>query len=92
MTLTAEVRIRVASNVFGREFDGEMILVDLNRGDYYGLDTIGTRAWEGLSSGRTPREIAATLIGEYAVEASRIEADLVRLVQDLLDHGLVERR
>ena len=84
-------RVRVAANVFARDFDGEVVLLDLARGDYYGLDAIGARLWNGLMAGRTASEVAAQIGPEYDVEPDVIEQDLHALVDDLLARGLVEK-
>lgn len=84
------MRVRAAANVFAREFEGEIVLLDLARGDYYGLDAIGARLWTGLMAGSTTAEIAAQIGPEYDVDAGVIEQDLRTLVEDLLAHGLIE--
>lgn len=85
-----DVRVRVAANVFAREFDGELVIVDLEKGDYFGLDAVGARAWQGLSAGRSPREIAAEMVSEFDVEPQRLVADLVTLTRELAERRLVE--
>ena len=86
----ADIRLRVAPNVFTREFDGEVVVVDLERGDYFGLDVVGARAWSGLAVGRTPREVARELCLEFDVEIDRLLADLVALTHELVTRKLME--
>lgn len=83
-------QLRSTRHVFAREFDGELVLLDLAKGDYYGLDAIGARLWGGLMAGRTVADIAAELSPEYDVEASIFQTDLLRLARDLAEKGLVE--
>jgi hypothetical protein len=90
MSLTLDSRVRANKDVFAREFDGEIVLIDLGRGEYYGLDGVGRDAWQELSAGRTVREVAASLVERYEVDESRAQSDVIQLIQDLLDHGLVE--
>lgn len=89
MVVTAMTRVRAGPNVHAREFDGELILVDLQGGDYFGLDEIGGRVWRELADGRTPTEIAALLADEYDVTPSQLLADVVSLLTDLAERGLV---
>jgi len=83
-------RVRSTRNVFARDFDGELVVLDLARGDYYGLDAIGARLWRGLASGRTVEEVVEELAPEYDVERETLRADLLALLQDLAAKGLIE--
>jgi hypothetical protein len=90
MTIGENTRVRGTRHVFAREFDGELVLLDLARGDYYGLDTIGARLWRGLMEGRTVADIATEIAPEYDVEPATLRSDLVELLRDLAEKGLVE--
>jgi hypothetical protein len=89
VSLSDDDRVRVAAGVHVREFDGELIVLDLERGDYFGLDEIGARAWAELTRGRSPRQVAAQLSSEYNVDEARALADVRSLVGKLLERGLV---
>jgi hypothetical protein len=90
MTMDETTRVRSTKHVFAREFDGELVLLDLARGDYYGLDAIGARLWHGLVAGRTVADIATEIGTEYEVEDATVRADLLALARELVEKGLVE--
>jgi hypothetical protein len=90
MSVGRDGRVKPAKGVHVREFDGEMVLLDLERGEYYGLDEVGVRVWKGLVGGETPGEIATRLAPEHDVELDRMVQDFVTLVDDLVKRGLVE--
>jgi len=75
--------------VVTRDLNGEAVLLDLETGRYYGLDPVGTRMWELLSSRKPVSEVAAALQNEYDVEEKRLVQDLDRLVQELSGRGLL---
>ena len=89
MTIGPDQRFRGAADVHTRAFDGETVLVDLKKGDYFGLNEIGARLWEGVVAGKTPREIAAAEGGKFKVEPERLLADLVALAHELVERGLL---
>ena len=89
MTLADDACVSIAAGVRVREFDGELILLDLERGDYFGLDEVGARAWAELARGKSVRQVAAQLSGEYSVDETRVLADIRSLVGTLLERGLV---
>ena len=82
-------RVRVHKSVLSRELGGETVLLNLESGVYYGLDAIGTRAWNLLAENRTLAEVRAVMLGEFDVSAETLERDLATLVRDLCDKQLL---
>lgn len=71
------------------ELDAEAILLNTDTGIYFGLDGVAARVWTLLDQGLTDDQIHAQLLGEYAVDADELHADLARLIEQLEAHGLV---
>jgi hypothetical protein len=67
----------------------ESVLLDLASERYFGLDAVGTRVWHLLEADPDVRAAHAALVSEYDVDAERLEADLLTLLQQLADAGLV---
>ncbi len=88
MRLGDHDRVLVATGVHVREFEGELIILDLARGDYFGLDEVGARMWVQLAAGRTLREVAEVLSAEYGEPVDRVLDDARHLVEALLERGL----
>jgi hypothetical protein len=82
--------VKPCKHVTAREVDGEWIILDLNGGHYFGLDALGGVIWSHLSQGRTPVEIARLVAPNYEVKEADLLGDVVVLVKDLLQRGLVE--
>ena len=70
----------------------EVAILDLKGGTYYGLNTVGARIWGLIQVPRTVEEIYGVLMSEYEVEPHRCKHDLVVLLQDLAEQGLIEIR
>ena len=69
--------------------DGEVIIIQLERGNYFSLSGSGARLWALLISGHTPAE-AAVLLGEhYGMPPSEMERWVGELVQELVEEGLI---
>jgi len=71
---------------------GEVAILHLNAGTYYGLDAMGARIWGLIQKPRTVGEIREVLVSEYEVEPARCESDLIALLQRLADEELIEVR
>jgi hypothetical protein len=74
------------------DLGGEVAILDLKAGVYYGLDAVGARIWSLIQEPRTVNEIRDILLEEYDVEPERCERDLLALLRRLADEGLVEVR
>lgn len=85
-----DARVRVADEVVSRVLDGEAVILALKDGMYFGLDPVGTRIWELIGEGRDVRAILEALVGEYDVDAAQCERDLLSLLGDLNDKGLID--
>ncbi len=77
--------------VHARRFDDEVVVLDLNGGDYFTLNATGARIWEGLVSGRTPAQVGQDLAIEFDVEYEQAVSDCVSLAVDLVARGLMRR-
>jgi hypothetical protein len=73
-----------------RALGDETVILELASGSYFGLDEVGTRMWTLLGEGRSLDETCDVLLGEYAVERDRLEADLLALADQLMRRKLLE--
>ena len=87
--LSPATTIRRAPDVVSRVVAGEAVIVDLRSGLYYGLDPVGTRAWELVEEAGTYGSIVRAMLEEFDVEGERLEADLDRLFGELSERQLV---
>jgi hypothetical protein len=87
--LTAESRIALSKEQVSCDLDGEVAIVNLANGVYYGLDPTATRIWALLAEPRTFADICNSMLRMYDVEQSTLEADVRAFVGELAVQGLV---
>lgn len=75
--------------VIDRVVDGEALLIHLQSGEYFSLNSIGTRIWESIDGVRTVEDLVDLVLEEYDVERAQAVADVLDLVNQLADEGLV---
>ena len=85
-----DTSVRIRKDVVFRELEGEMVLLNLATGVYFGLDPVGTRIWSLIEARRSADEIVNTLTAEYEVDADTLVADLARFLDTLRDNALVD--
>jgi hypothetical protein len=81
--------LRVSDDVVAREVGGEVMLLDLVSGTYFGLDAVGGEFWNLLTEGKTPQQARDLLLGEYDVSAEDLDRDLQDLLDQLAANGLI---
>ena len=69
--------------------DGEAVIINLLNGTYYSLDKAGAVAWELAAGGGTISEIVAGVTQRYDVDAARAQADVERLIGELVSERLL---
>jgi hypothetical protein len=82
--------VAASENQVSSDLGGEVVLLNLVSGVYYGLDAVGARVWELIQVPRGVQEIRDTLLEEYDVEPERWERDLLALLDRLADEGLIK--
>ncbi len=83
-------KLTFSATVFAQEVDGEMVLLDMESENYFGLDEVGTAIWQTMQERETLQEVFEALVEKYEVEAEVLEKDLSDFVGKLLESGLVE--
>ena len=82
-------RLRIPSQVISRLVDDETVVLDLESGMYFGLDGVGKRIWESLAEGRRLGEIVTIIVGEYEVDESQAQQDVLSFAHELVERGLL---
>ncbi len=82
--------VRIKDDVIFNDLQGEVVLLNLKTGIYFGLDPVGTRAWQLIQDHGRLEPVKDAMLGEYEVYAEDLWKDLQDLVIRLADHGLVE--
>lgn len=67
-----------------------MVFLNLEDQSYLGLDPVGARIWKALLGAGSVREALTELENVYEVGSSELESDVLRLIRELIEHGLVD--
>ena len=82
----------VAKDQVSSDLGEEVVILNLKKGMYYGLDEVGARIWNLIQEPKAVDEIRDLLLDEYDVEPERCERDLLALLEELVAENLVEVR
>jgi len=79
----------VPPRVLFQKVHDEVVLLDLEAGDYFGLNPVGAHVWRLLGRGMDLDAIVDALYERYDTPRERLAADVQALVEELLDRGLL---
>lgn len=86
------IKFDVPDAVEFRQVGDELILLELSKGVYFGLDEIGAFIWQSIIAGRDVGEVSAAICSEYDVGKDAAEADTKALIRQLLEAELLTIR
>jgi hypothetical protein len=90
MPVTFDTRLRMPEDVLLSELDGEAVILNVKTESYFGLDDVGARMLAAVTSAESVQEAYDGLAGEYDVDPGRLRNDLAQLLDNLIEHGLLE--
>ena len=75
-------------NQVAAEIDGDLVMMNIGQGEYYGITGVGSRIWELLATPITVADIVRVICTEYDVEEAQCQADTQAFVEELIKLGL----
>jgi hypothetical protein len=82
----------VPKHVLVRPLEKELVLLNLEEECYFGLDEIGARMWQAITTAENINDAYSMLANEFDVEAERLRQDLSELLGKLTEKGLLQIR
>ncbi len=68
----------------------DVVLLDAEAGKYYGFDAIGSDIWGRIETPVVVDALCESLIADYDGNADSIRCDVMHLLTEMLERGLVE--
>lgn len=81
--------VSASSDLLSTEIDGELVMMDMESGQYFNLDQIGTVIWRELAQPRTVADLCRFLVDRYDAPAGEIERDVLDLLRQMADKKLI---
>lgn len=90
MPISFDRQLVPPSAVLFQELDGESVLLHVQRGSYYGLNSTGHAMWQALISSDSIQEAYDQLLATFDVTPEQLKEELTTLIDDLVSHELLE--
>jgi hypothetical protein len=83
------MKITIPDSVLSTELDDEGVLLDLETGEYFGLDEVGMQMWKILRANGDLDAAQAALLAQYDVEEDALARDLREFIAKLAERKLM---
>jgi len=88
--VSRESTVTVAQTQISCEVNGEAVILHFDSGQYFSLNVVGTLVWKMIEQPRSVSQLRDAILREYDVEPERCERDLLGLLSELRERGLIE--
>ncbi len=78
------------ADVVDKEIQSKSVLLNLDNGTYYTLNTVGTFIWSLINEKKEINFLIDRIAEKYAVDRDEASRDIYCLIADLHKEGLVE--
>ena len=81
--------VKLADSALVQKVSDEMVILDVNSGQYYTLNEVAADMVELLKSGNSVSNVVNAICAQYDAQESEVKTDLHELLVTLLDKKLV---
>jgi len=90
LSLSSSVVVQRSPNQIACDMGGEVVILDLKSGTYYGLDLLGAQIWSLIKDPVSVIAIRDAIMAEFDVDAVTCERDVAAFLEHMEIAGLVE--
>lgn len=78
-----------SEDLLGAAVDDELLMMSIEKGCYFSLNSVGARIWELLKTPVTLAQLTSSLTTEYDVPAQTCEQEIARFLAALDERGML---
>lgn len=90
MKITLTDTVVQSKNQLASTVNGEVVMMSVDQGRYFGLDKIGSRIWNLIAEPCTAGALCDRLTREFPVDRATCEADVLGFLDDLAARRLID--
>lgn len=79
----------VNCDLLSADLDGEMVMMDIASGQYYGLNDVGSRLWQEMATPTAVESLCRRLEADYDASPAVIQQGVLRFLGAMLEKHLV---
>lgn len=83
---------KFADNIALTELDSELVLLNLDNGEYFALNTTGALIAKLVNQGLSLAEAGKQIAEKFSIELDRAQSDVSELIGQLMEQQLLVKR
>ena len=87
--ISTESIVSQTEDIVANDIDDEKVMMNVEKGQYYGLDPIGSRVWELIERPIRVSELIDALAPKYDVDRETCERDVLAFLEELREDGIL---
>jgi hypothetical protein len=88
--MNPNARVVRCQEMLEADVNGEIVALNVERGQCYGLNSVATEIWRMLEEPKSVDDICGTLTSDYDVDGATCRSDVLALLSQLEQEGLVK--
>lgn len=76
-------------DIIGSPIDDEMVMMDVDKGSYFGLNSMGSEIWNLIEEPKTIQQLVNILTDEYEISQNECETEVTKFIEALVDVNLI---
>ena len=88
--LEPQMQVHRIGDVLDVDMDGELVMMNIEQGRYFGLNQTGTRIWALLAQPVVISDLCDKLMAEFSVPQKQCEQEVISYLENLLTRGLLQ--
>ena len=87
--ITIETLVSQNQDIDASDLDGEKVMMNLDKGEYFMMNEIGSRIWDIIENPVKVDEVVVTLLSEYEVDRETCENTVLEFLGRLNNAELI---
>lgn len=88
--ISLESTISQIDDIVASDIEDEKVMMSIEKGEYFGLEPIGSRIWEMVESPVKVSAIIDALLGQYDVDRETCQQDVLAFLVELDEAGIIQ--
>jgi hypothetical protein len=89
MAISMKSKVIRSSEPIAEPVDDELVMADIDRGKYYGLNNIAAAIWQNLEKQITVEDLCKRLCESYEVTTEQCSAEVLAFLKELETRNLI---
>ena len=89
-SLDPQMQVCRIGDVLDADMDGELVMMNIEQGRYFGLNQTGTRIWALLADPIVISDLCDQLTTEFSVPPEQCRQEVIAFLENLLNRGLLQ--